>query len=156
MTLLGEAGIFASSDPLNRNSELARQSMNKSTNQRNGSPTAALLFGVSFYALASYLPEVMGGTPNAADDLYAGFFKFIGGVAVIGGVAGYYNAFRQSEKRKASEQPSETFGKARFASLDDCEGAGLLDPQGLYLGLLEDQPLFYSGKAHLLTCAPAR
>lgn len=130
--------------------------MNKGTNQRNCSPTAALLLGVSFYALASYWPQVMGGTPNAADDLYTGFFKFIGAVAALGGLGGYYKAWQQREKRKASEQVSGTFGEAAFATLEECEQAGLLNPQGLYLGLLDGQPLFYSGKAHLLTCAPAR
>lgn len=98
----------------------------------------------------------MGGTPDAADDLYTGFFKFMGGVAALGGLGGYYKAWQQREKRKASEQPSGTFGEAAFATLAECEQAGLLDPKGLYLGQLSGQPLFYSGKAHLLTCAPAR
>ena len=124
-------------------------------NPKNGSPTAALLFGVSFYALASYWPQVMGGRPNAADDVYTGLFKLTGALAVLGGLGGYYNAWRQREKRKASEEVSGTFGEAAFATLEKCRDAGLLDPNGLYLGLLDGQPIFYSGKAHLLTCAPA-
>ena len=122
---------------------------------KTNSPTGALLLGVSFIALAHYAPAMLGST-SAADDLYLGFFKVVGGIAALGGVAGYCDAWRQREKRKASEQPSGIFGEARFATLEDCEGAGMLNPQGLYLGLLDDQPIFHSGKAHLLTCAPAR
>ncbi|MGR3455153.1 type IV secretory system conjugative DNA transfer family protein [Pseudooceanicola sp.] len=130
--------------------------MNRGQNPNGGSPTAALLLGVSFFAVASYWPQVMGGTPDAADDLYTGFFKLMGGVAMLGGLGGYYKAWQQREKRKASEQTSGTFGEAAFATLEECEHAGLLDPKGLYLGLLDGQPLFYKGKAHLLLVAPAR
>ena len=122
----------------------------------NGSPTGALLLGVSLFAMASYLPHIMGVTPDAGTDLYSGLFKLIGTGAVLQGLGGYLQAWRLRQKRKASEQVSGIFGQASFATLDDCEAAGLLDPAGLYLGLLEGLPLFYSGKAHLLTCAPAR
>nr|WP_246259187.1 MULTISPECIES: type IV secretory system conjugative DNA transfer family protein [Chelativorans] len=77
-------------------------------------------------------------------------------MASLGGLAGYYKSWRQREKRKQAETASGVFGSAAFATLDDCARAGLLDPRGLYLGLLDGQPLFYSGKAHLLTVAPAR
>ncbi|MDF0596320.1 type IV secretory system conjugative DNA transfer family protein [Psychromarinibacter halotolerans] len=122
---------------------------------KNTSPTGALLLGVSFIALAHYAPAMLGGT-NAADDLYLGFFKAVGGITVLGSIAGYYSAWRQLEKRIASEKPSGVFGEASFATVEDCDDAGLLNPQGLYLGTLDGQPLFHSGKAHLLTCAPAR
>lgn len=122
----------------------------------NGSPTGALFLGASLLAVASYWPQIMGGTPDAATDLYTGFFKLMGGIAVLQGVGGYFRAWRLREKRKLSEQVSDIFGQASFATLDDCVQAGLCDPAGLYLGLLDGQPLFYSGKAHLLTCAPAR
>lgn len=130
--------------------------MARPANQKTGSPTGSLLIGVSFYALAAYWPELTGAHPGAADQLYLGFFKFIGAMAMFGGVAGYYKAWRQREKRRQAEAPSGTFGEAAFATLDDCARAGLLNPRGLYLGLLGGQPLFYSGKAHLLTVAPAR
>jgi type IV secretion system protein VirD4 len=113
------------------------------------------MIGVSLFAVASYWPDVMGSA-GAADDIYVGFFKFMGGIAVLGGLVGYHRAWRQAHERKLSEQPSGTFGQAAFATLEDCDQADLLNPQGLYLGLLGGQPLFYSGKAHLLTCAPAR
>ncbi len=121
-----------------------------------GSPKATLLIGVSLYALASYWPEWTGITPSAVDDFYSGIFAFMGGYIAILGAVGSYRAWVIGEKRKASAQPTGTFGEAAFATLDECEAAGLLNPQGLYIGLLDGQPLFYNGKAHLLTCAPAR
>ncbi|MEE1655684.1 type IV secretory system conjugative DNA transfer family protein [Microvirga sp. CF3062] len=130
--------------------------MTRPSNQKRGSPTGSLLVGVSFFALASYWPEMTGARPDAADQLYLGFFKFLGAMATLGGLTGYYRAWRQKEKRREAENASGVFGSAAFASLDDCAQAGLLNPRGLYLGLLGGQPLFYSGKAHLLTVAPAR
>lgn len=47
-------------------------------------------------------------------------------------------------------------GAARFADTAECAGAGLFAPDGLYLGTMDGFPLFHSGKAHLLTVAPAR
>lgn len=130
--------------------------MDRASSRKSGSPTGSLLVGVSFYALAAYWPELTGAHPGAADQLYLGFFKFIGAMATLGGLAGYYKAWRQREKRKEAETASGVFGTAGFATLDDCAQAGLLNPRGLYVGLLGGQPLFYSGKAHLLTVAPAR
>jgi len=121
-----------------------------------GSPKAILLIGVSIYALASYWPELTGITPSVVDDFYSGILGFVGVCLALTGIADLYRAWVISERRKASETPSGAFGTASFATLDDCEAAGLLNPQGLYVGLLEGQPLFYNGKAHLLTCAPAR
>lgn len=129
--------------------------MNNGRNSKGGSPTAALLLGVSLFALASYWPQFIGA-PDAADELYAGFFKLTGAFAALGGIGGYYKAWKQREKRKASEVVSGIFGEAAFATLEECRDAGLLNPNGLYLGMLDGELLFYSGKAHLLTCAPAR
>jgi type IV secretion system protein VirD4 len=130
--------------------------MTRPSSPHRPSPGGALLVGVSFFALAHYWPALTGGPLDAADQLYLGVFKLMGGAAILGGIGSYYRAGRQSERRKESETVSGIFGAADFASLDDCQEAGLTDPRGLYLGLLDGQPLFYSGKAHLLTCAPAR
>lgn len=121
-----------------------------------GSPKGTLLCGVSLYAFASYWPDLFGITPSAVDHFYSGIFAFIGGYVALLGALGSYRAWTIAEKRKASAQTSGTFGTAAFATLEECEAAGLLDPDGLYLGLLDSQPLFYKGRAHLLTCAPAR
>lgn len=130
--------------------------MNRTTNRQSGSPTAALLLGVSVYALAAHWPQLAGFHPDAADHFRLGLFKFFGAALMLSGLAGYYSAWRLRQARKRAQTPSGIFGRADFASLAECEDAGLLDPSGLYLGLLEGQPLFYSGKAHLLTVAPAR
>ncbi|MFP7673498.1 type IV secretory system conjugative DNA transfer family protein [Marivita sp. S0852] len=66
------------------------------------------------------------------------------------------NAAARKQRRDQAEVTSGIYGEADFASLDDCEAAGLLDPNGLYLGTLDGEPLFFSGKSHLLTVAPAR
>ncbi|MHA3976483.1 hypothetical protein ACW9UR_02250 [Halovulum sp. GXIMD14794] len=99
--------------------------MSNGMNSKPTSPTGALLLGVSFIALGHYTPALLGST-NAADDLYLGFFKAIGSIIALGGMAGYYNVWRQREKCKASEQPSGIFGEARFATLEDCADAGML------------------------------
>lgn len=114
------------------------------------------MVGVSIFALASYWPELTGITPSEVDSFYSGILKTIGGYAALLGALQSYRAWQMGERRKATAQTSGTFGAAAFVTLDACEAAGLLNPEGLYLGLLESQPLFYSGKAHLLTCAPAR
>jgi type IV secretion system protein VirD4 len=106
--------------------------------------------------MAHYWPALVGPGINPADQLYMDMFNTIGAACVIGGGFGYLNAWVRRQRRKEAERPTGVFGTAGFATLDDCERAGLLDPRGLYLGLLNGQPLFYSGKAHLSTIAPAR
>jgi type IV secretion system protein VirD4 len=123
---------------------------------RRSSPAGGLVLGALLCGAAHYWPSLTGAQPDVADQLYLGFFKVMGGLSMLNALTGYYSAWRQREKRKSAEVPSGTFGAAAFATLEDCEAAGLLDPHGLYLGVLDGQPLFYSGKAHLLTCAPAR
>lgn len=130
--------------------------MARKSNSERSSPTGSLLLGVSVFALASYWPELTGANLNSADQFYLGFFQLVGGLAMLGGVVGFYSTWRQALRRKEAEQPSGTFGTASFATLEDCTAAGLTNPQGLYIGLVDGQPLFYNGKAHLLTCAPAR
>lgn len=123
---------------------------------KRGSPAATLLVGVSMIALAAAAPELAGIQPDAGTKFYLGILKGFGALCTFGGVAGFYKSFLQKEKRKAVEQSSGIYGDASFATLDECEAAGLTDPNGLYIGMLDGQPLFHRGKAHLLTVAPAR
>ena len=58
--------------------------------------------------------------------------------------------------RKKAEKPTGIYGEAASPTLQDCADAGLTDPNGLFLGLLRGVPLFFNGKAHLMTVAPAR
>lgn len=130
--------------------------MSLSANPKQGSPTGGLLVGAFMFAAAHLWSELSGGQPDAADQLYMGFFQYLGAMAVLASAVGYYRAWRRRQRREDAGIASGVFGTAAFASLDDCDAAGLLDPRGLYLGLLDGQPLFYTGKAHLLTVAPAR
>lgn len=125
-------------------------------NPKKDSPAGSLLIGVSFLALASFWPELTGARPDPATQLYMGFFKVMGWLAVFGGLTGFYKAWRRNEKRRASEVPSGIYGNAAFATLMQCAAAGLLDPRGLYLGMLEGHPLFFILTAHALMISAAR
>jgi type IV secretion system protein VirD4 len=130
--------------------------MSRPRNPKTGSATGSLLVGVSMYALAAYWPELTGARLSAADQFYFMLFKLMGAGAILSGIIGHLKAWRIRRKIREAEEPSGTFGEAAFARLAECDAAGLRNPQGLYVGLLDGQPLFYNGKAHLLTCAPAR
>ena len=125
-------------------------------NGKQGSPAALLFLGVSMLALSAGFPELTGTQPDAGGKFYLTLLGGFGAITAFGGVVGFYKSFLQREKRKAAAQPSGVYGDAAFASLDECEAAGFLDPNGLYIGTLDGEPLFHNGKAHLLTCAPAR
>lgn len=126
---------------------------NGNRNNGNASPMGLVLIAIHFFVVAHYWPRVMGGEGAA---LYTGLFRGAGWVCVLGAVVSVFRARLQHLKRKLSEKASGVFGRAAFATADECEENGLFDPKGLYLGLLDGRPLFYRGKAHLLTCAPAR
>ena len=56
----------------------------------------------------------------------------------------------------ANPVASDLLGDGRLGTLQDAAAEGMLDPQGLFLGRLEGQPLFYNGDAHLLNYALTR
>ena len=60
--------------------------------------------------------------------------------------------------RRFVENPdaSGLLGDGRLGTLEDAAAEGMLDPQGLFLGGLEGEPLFYNGDAHLLNYALTR
>lgn len=62
----------------------------------------------------------------------------------------------RDRKLRAAQSPSGIHGAAAFMEPDAAEAAGLTDPSGLFLGVLDGRMLFHSGKAHLLTGGPAR
>lgn len=83
----------------------------------------------------------------------------LGTVSAISLIAGANRLARerdQQRKRQAAETPSGVLGAASFMTGDGAARAGLTDPAGLFLGALDGRMLFHSGKAHLLTVAPAR
>jgi type IV secretion system protein VirD4 len=82
---------------------------------------------------------------------------FLAGLWAIGcGLVDVFRVLAIWIARRKAETPSGLFGEADFADLRDCADAGLTDPHGLFLGTLNGVPLFFSGKAHLFTLAPAR
>ena len=125
-------------------------------NSNNGSGLGALLTGVSIFAFSTYWPDLFGVTPGTYDFMLSGFGQFIGGTAAFHGAVTLSRTAQAKEQRKALEQTTGTFGTADFASEAEIAAKGLRDPNGLYLGLNNGQPIFHKGKAHLLTCAPAR
>ena len=87
---------------------------------------------------------------------FAGVMGLLGAATAIRGARKASAEMQTRRKRAASLIPSGAFGRAAFATLRQCRDAGLTDPGGLFLGALDGTPLFYTGKAHLLTVAPAR
>jgi len=84
-------------------------------------------------------------------------FIFLAGVWVFAlGILDALRLLLMRIARRIAETPTGIFGEASFASLRDCADFGLTDPAGLFLGVLKGVPLFFRGKAHLLTVAPAR
>lgn len=124
--------------------------------RNNGSGYGTLLAGVSIFAFSTYWPDIFGVTPDTYDTLVSGFGQFIGGLTTLQGLAEAFRTLQAKEQRKALEQTTGTFGTADFADAETIEAKGLYEPNGLYLGLHNGQPIFHKGKAHLLTCAPAR
>ena len=104
---------------------------------RRGLHTGTLLGGASLFALATYWPDVFGVVPTVEDDFVSGIFQFIGGLTALAGVRETYRSWLMNEQRKVAAQPSGIFGAASFTTPQECDAAGLLDPHGLYLGLLD-------------------
>tara|TARA_R110002033_G_scaffold147311_1_gene184600 strand:- start:3510 stop:5150 length:1641 start_codon:yes stop_codon:yes gene_type:complete len=84
-------------------------------------------------------------------------FLFLAGVWTFGiGVLDLLRTLLLWIARRRAETPTGVFGDAAFADLRDCADFGLTGPEGLFLGAKDGVPLFFNGKAHLLTVAPAR
>lgn len=56
--------------------------------------------------------------------------------------------------RKLVLDPTHTDGKARFANNNDLKQSGMDKSNGLFLGSLNGQDIYYPGETHLLTIAP--
>lgn len=122
---------------------------------KGGNPKLLMAIGAAFLGLGVW-GQSGGVNVDPGAHLFFGILIFMGGMGIIEGGIGDYRAWRQEELRKQAEKPSGIFGAASFASYQECANAGLNDPRGLFLGMQDGNPLFYSGKAHLFTCAPAR
>lgn len=112
---------------------------------RGSSTTAFILGGIFGYAAWSLPVEPMQWLFGSASAL-----------TIMIGCQRLAHERDQERRRIAAETPSGVHGNAAFMTLPEAGRAGLLDPHGLFLGALDGNMLFHSGKAHLLTVAPAR
>lgn len=125
-------------------------------NKEHPNPAGRILIGTTLTLLAMWLMESLDALNDPVSAFSLGFL-LIAGLGAIG--HGIFDAFRVLERRaarKQAETPTGLFGTAAFATLQDCDDAGLTDPNGLFLGALDGIPLFHNGKAHILTIAPSR
>ncbi len=79
-----------------------------------------------------------------------------GAVLALTGYGQFRKEEEQARRRREAETPSGVFGNASFMTGAQAAAAGLHDPHGLFLGALDGSLIFHTGKAHLLTVAPAR
>lgn len=108
---------------------------------------------LSMFALAAGCAWGAWAVPNDATQWFLGAS---GIVSVIAGSVRLRDETERDRKRRAAVTPSGVFGSAEFLSGEAAERAGLTEPSGLFLGSMGGRMLFHSGKAHLLTVAPAR
>ncbi|MEQ1515867.1 MAG: conjugal transfer protein TraG [Usitatibacteraceae bacterium] len=77
-------------------------------------------------------------------------------IAASGGFAAIAVAIGMSVWRAREAKNVETYGSARWAKPDEVRAAGLLEPDGVMLGKLNDQYLRHDGPEHVLCFAPTR
>ena len=63
---------------------------------------------------------------------------------------------RRIRESLENPQASDALGSGRLGNLADAKQEGMLDPNGLFLGRLDGQPLFYNGDMHLLNYGMTR
>jgi type IV secretion system protein VirD4 len=83
---------------------------------------------------------------------------FVEGAAVAssGGIASIAIAFRLSVRRAREASSVTTHGSARWATRAEVQTAGLLNPDGAFLGRFDADYLRHDGPEHVLCFAPTR
>lgn len=90
-------------------------------------------------------------------DAYAPAIFVEGGwIAGSGGVLAVVIAIAMSVRRAREAKRAATYGSARWASREELESSGLLDPDGVVLGQYERTYLRHNGPEHVLCVAPTR
>lgn len=79
-----------------------------------------------------------------------------GWIAGSGGVLAVVIAIAMSVRRAREAKRAATYGSARWASREELELSGLLDPDGVVLGQYERTYLRHNGPEHVLCVAPTR
>lgn len=78
------------------------------------------------------------------------------GIAVSGALAAIVVAITLSVIRAREAKNVATYGSARWAEPEEIRAAGLLGPDGVLLGRLDDDYLRHNGPEHVLCFAPTR
>ncbi|KCZ48480.1 conjugal transfer protein TraG [Hyphomonas sp. CY54-11-8] len=94
-----------------------------------------------WYAYEAYAPDV---------------FNRAGMIAAAGGFLGAVAAVLGSVWRARTRKHVTTYGSARWAEHRDVEGAGLLKPEGVFLGRWKNDYLRHDGPEHIMAFAPTR
>lgn len=94
-----------------------------------------------WYAYEAYAPSI---------------FNQAGAIAASGGVLGVVVAVAGSLWRARQNQLVTTYGSSRWASKAEVAKAGLFDPEGVFLGRLNDRYLRHDGPEHVMCFAPTR
>jgi len=94
-----------------------------------------------WYAYEAYAPDI---------------FMQGGAIAAAGGMVGAAAAIAGSVWRARQQRNVTTYGSARWAKRSDIRSAGLLDPDGVFLGKWRRSYLRHHGPEHVMAFAPTR
>ena len=101
----------------------------------------------------------MGGFGRAAFGLYQAYESVSANARAREAdkrVIGSLNEAKRVRRLMENPNASDKLGAGRLGTLADAAAEGMLDRNGLFLGALEGQPIFYNGDAHLLNYALTR
>lgn len=124
--------------------------------QRQPNPLGKLLGGGSIIAISVAMGRALADPHDPVGTFASGFLALCGAWIVGSGLLDFLRRMVLRAERKKAEKPKGIYGQAALATPQDCADAGLTDPMGLFLGTLRGIPIFFNGKAHLVTVAPAR
>ncbi len=116
-----------------------------------------LVTGGLYTALAKTWPLIAPGSHAPEWQIYAWAGAAAMALVGTGVVAAELAAVAKQIRRVISaHRPGDTLGSAGWLRRKEAKKAGLTKTNGLFLGILEGQPLFIETAVHGLICAPAR
>lgn len=124
--------------------------------QSESNPLGKLLGGALVVWVGWIMGRALGALSDPVTAVASGFLMFMGAALMFMGVLDLLGVVAVYIARRRAEKPTGIYGSAAFATPRDCANAGLTDPHGIFLGMLDGVPLFYSGKSHGILVAPAR
>jgi len=110
-----------------------------------------ILFGIPVYQ-----PPLFFWWWFAYDAYAPDIFAEGGYIAASGGILSVVVAIAMSVWRAREARNAETYGSARWATLKEIKAAGLVGPDGVVLGRLQQDYLRHDGPEHVLCFAPTR